>query len=116
MSVRVAGNYALLTFHTDRRVQKTGFELLFSYGVFPGELRFVAFHSIATPFGISSLKRQRTWGNVLLQSFCLLTNFFFVGSLCKLGHETENEKATEYVCEVRRNNLKRCLSLTSFKT
>ena len=58
MSLRVAGNYALLTFHTGRRVQKNGFELLFSYRVFPGELRFVAFHSIATSFGNSCLKRQ----------------------------------------------------------
>ena len=44
-SIRVAGYYALLTFHTDQSVQKTGFELLFSYSVFPGELGFVPFHS-----------------------------------------------------------------------
>ena len=43
-SIRVAGYYALLTFHTDQSVQKTGFELLFSYSVFPGELGFVPFH------------------------------------------------------------------------
>ncbi|XP_044181061.1 MAM and LDL-receptor class A domain-containing protein 1-like isoform X3 [Acropora millepora] len=40
MSVRLAGNYALLTFHTDPRVQKTGFELSFSDKVFPVSCNF----------------------------------------------------------------------------
>ncbi|XP_015762664.1 PREDICTED: uncharacterized protein LOC107341715 isoform X3 [Acropora digitifera] len=40
MSLRVAGNYALLTFHTGRRVQKNGFELLFSYRVFSVSCNF----------------------------------------------------------------------------
>ncbi|XP_015775857.1 PREDICTED: MAM and LDL-receptor class A domain-containing protein 2-like isoform X3 [Acropora digitifera] len=39
-SVRVTGNYALLTFYTDSSVQKTGFELLFSYRVFPVSCNF----------------------------------------------------------------------------
>ncbi|XP_074619287.1 uncharacterized protein LOC141878299 isoform X2 [Acropora palmata] len=34
--VTVTGSYALLTFHTDRVEEKTGFELFFSYGGFPG--------------------------------------------------------------------------------
>ena len=40
-SVTVTGNYALLTFRTDQIIQKTGFELFFSYGGFPGKFSFL---------------------------------------------------------------------------
>ena len=47
--VTVTGPYALLTLHTDRIVQKTGFELFFSYVGIPGKFRFLTL-SLITSF------------------------------------------------------------------
>ena len=105
-SIRVAGYYALLTFHTDQSVQKTGFDLLFSYSVFPGELGFVPFHP--TPrlwdFLLKEAVNLGKWFDTIL---LFIHKLFFVGSLCSLGHKTENENIAAYFCEVRRNNMKR---------
>ena len=84
-SVRVAGNYALLTFHTDPSVQKTGFELLFSYSVFPGELGFAAFHP--TP---------RSWDFLLKEALnlgkCFATILLFIHKLlfCRITMKTRS--------------------------
>ena len=45
--VTVTGNYALLTFRTDRIVQRTGFELFFSYEGFPGKFSFLTLRLIS---------------------------------------------------------------------
>ena len=35
--VRVTGNFAEITFHSDRIIQRTGYELFFSYTGYPGK-------------------------------------------------------------------------------
>ena len=46
--VTVTGSYAVLTFQTDRIVQKTGFELSFSYVGFPGKSSFLTLRLITS--------------------------------------------------------------------
>ena len=40
-TVTVTALYVVLTFRTNRIMQRTGFELLFSYEVFPGKFHFL---------------------------------------------------------------------------
>ena len=50
--VTVTGRYAVLTFNTDRVVEKTGFELIFSYVGLPGKSSFLTLRlitSLVTP-------------------------------------------------------------------
>ena len=110
-SVRVAGNYALLTFHTDPSVQKTGFELLFSYSVFPGELGFLGLHPTPRFWDFLLKEAENLWK-------CFATILMFIHKLLfctitiQLGPGAGNKKVAAYFCEVRRNNLKRRLNLT----
>ena len=50
--ITVTGRYAQLTFNTDRVVEKTGFELIFSYVALPGKSSFLTLRlitSLVTP-------------------------------------------------------------------
>ena len=112
-SVRVTGNYALLTFYTDSSVQKTGFELLFSYRVFPGELGFVVSHP--TPRFCYFLLE----GSELEEVFCYTPSFYSKTTLledhstCKLAHGIFIFIYFFFFCEGQRNNLK-SVSLSFF--
>ena len=109
--VRVAGNYALLTFHTDPSVQKTGFELLFSYSVFPGELVFFVLHPTPRFWDFLLKEAENLWK-------CFATILLFIHKLllCTITmqpvHGAGNGNVVAYFCEFRRNNLKRRLNLT----
>ena len=109
--VRVAGNYALLTFHTDPSVQKTGFELLFSYSVFPGELFFFVLHPTPRFWDFLLKEAENLWK-------CFATILLFIHKLllCTITmqpvHGAGNGNVVAYFCEFRRNNLKRRLNLT----
>ena len=109
--VRVLGNYALLTFHTDPSVQKTGFELFFSYSVFPGELGFFVLQPTPRFWDFLIKEAENLW-KCFPKILLFIDKLFFCAITMQLGHGAGNENVAAYFCEVRRNNLKTRLNLT----